>query len=311
MSGDQPAPSWPDEWPVVNGSAPDEQARNDEIFTAKISDVAAERKAVRDRYATEESATLARDLDSEKVEEAAFVAQAAKNREADLSNLAKFHESMYTLASTSVDRARSGAELVQKAAAAIATLYTGALALAFSVTDNPLPARGILAPAFLGAAVALSTAYAAYLKQTRNPPLTPEVASGVEPKSVARLNLFIDSTSRLVTERSWLLRASIFALGVGLLFIALPFLQVGGSAGGFNAPTGAEAQDWPHIPPGTLNDAEVELYKAQIDEVVELRKNATKSDAANDLIVFWAGLAAGAVVTVGGTLATSTRSRQT
>jgi len=51
---------------------------------------------------------------------------------------------------------------VQKAAAAIAALYTPLLGVVFSVNDNPLPSRGVIPVLFLGLAILSSTAYLAY-----------------------------------------------------------------------------------------------------------------------------------------------------
>lgn len=68
-----------------------------------------------------------------------------------------FVDHIFDVAKGSIDRARAGAEKVQTAATAIAGLYTTVLGVSFSVTEKPLPGRGLIAPIFLGAAIVAST----------------------------------------------------------------------------------------------------------------------------------------------------------
>ena len=62
-------------------------------------------------------------------------------------------QALLDVAKGTLDRARANADLVQKASAALVPLYTGALALAFSVGDHPLPLRGLIPTILLGLAV--------------------------------------------------------------------------------------------------------------------------------------------------------------
>src|SRR5688572_10067084 len=50
----------------------------------------------------------------------------------------KLHETLFTVATGAVERARSGAQFVQTAASAIGVLYTGVLAVIF-VSETPVP----------------------------------------------------------------------------------------------------------------------------------------------------------------------------
>src|SRR5690349_11136386 len=112
--------------------------------------------------------------------------------DAEFANLKEMHGHFYTLASASLERSRFAAETIQKASAAIAALYTGVLALVFSVTDNPLPLRGILAPIFLGLAVVLSSMYLTYIVAA--PQIDPAwnvKARALKPRAYLRLNTFI------------------------------------------------------------------------------------------------------------------------
>lgn len=147
---------------------------------------------------------------------------------ADIENLKKFHDEMYELCAGSVTRNREAADKVQTASAALLAIYTGILGLVFSVTSNPLPLRGILAPMFLGLAVVLATYYLAYVKQTDRKYPGPEPAIGLERKAMERLNAFIRVTRSVSLRRVGALRAAVISLGVGLAYMALPFLTWNG-----------------------------------------------------------------------------------
>jgi hypothetical protein len=224
----------------------------------------------------------------------ALTALATQNRDADIANLEKFNTAMYDLASSSVDRARSGAELVQKASAAIATLYGGVLALVFSVTENPLPVRGLLTPFFLGLAVVLSTIYIAYLRPATGFSSGSRPAVGPEPKSFQRLNTFLAVTSTVVTRRSGFLRASVISLGVGLVFIAAPFIGFAQTAEGSQSlPT---SPSWPTPSPKTSGEPDKLLFAAQLKEVADARAKARKNgDRTSDVIALSVGLVVGLI----------------
>lgn len=287
-------------WPVVD---PPDSTRSEKVFEAQVT-------AVGDRLKAKDE----QDLERLKVELAKPKDQSARgdarwelNRKAEIDNLAKFFDTMSALSTGAIDRARAGAELVQKASAAIATLYTGTLALVFSVTDNPLPARGVLAPVFLGLAVVLSTAYVAYLAPKEELDKKTQQAEGLEPKTFERLNAITRISSRIVARRSYALRASVIALGVGLAFIVLPFVD-------FSHTSTADAQtqavsdvgdiDWPDPPPGNPGLAKI-LYQAQVDEVVKARAAADAPARDNDGAVLLIGSLVGLALVFGGAAVTS------
>jgi hypothetical protein len=271
------SPSWPK---YKKETLKDEEVAKS-VFTAEVSDVGSARKADHD-------ATIARD----KAQEDAFISWATANRNADIANLDKFNTSMYSVASGSIERGRSGAELVQKASAAIATLYTGVLALVFSVTSNPLPARGVLTPLFLGLAVVLSTAYIAYLGPSKGLTPGPTPTLGLEPKSFQRLNTFIAVTSTIATRRSRSLRASVVALGFGLIYIAAPFISFTHVASDTKAlPT---SPTWPKPPTGATSELDKTLFAAQVKEVADARaQTTTGGDRNQDLTVLIIGIVVG------------------
>lgn len=207
------------------------------------------------------------------------VAQRAAAQLADTANLEKMHDQYYSLALGSLDRAKFAAETIQKASAAIASIYAGVLALVFSVTDNPLPLRGIIAPIFLGAAVILSSIYLTYIVPA--PPLHPsyeEKVSAPQVKAYERLRTFIHDVTLTVNHQIGYLGAAVAALFVGLAAVTLPFLGIPAVFTDQSDRTSAEytaiSTPWPTLDPAGSslpNELAVELYKQQLAEVSALR----------------------------------------
>lgn len=252
------------------------------VVTAQAADVGEKEKS---RYAT--------DAHEKAAETESFIAWATANRQAEIADLNTFTTALYTVSAASVDRSRAATELVQKASAAIAVLYTGAITLAFSVTDNPLPARGALTPIFLGLAVVLSTAYVAYIGPKQGYSPGPEPTVGLEPKAFKRLNAYIAFTHRIATRRSGALRASVIALGIGLVCIAAPFIILGTAEGKDFAELDNSLQ-WSSIKPG----APEPVLTAQAAELAAARKDATSAavDRTGDFIVLIGGLIVGGLL---------------
>jgi hypothetical protein len=153
---------------------------------------------------------------------AVTAARAARlQSENDLNKL--FHESLSDVAKEGITRSRDGAKYVQTAATAIAALYTGILGLAFSVTDKPLPIRGAAAAVFLGLAVALSTAYLAYLTKAKAPSMY-DGGSSLSELQLNRTAFLTRWVGAIINERRWAIRASVISLAVGVAFIPAPFV---------------------------------------------------------------------------------------
>jgi VIT1/CCC1 family predicted Fe2+/Mn2+ transporter len=156
-------------------------------------------------------------------EDAALTAaqQTQLDAEAELGKL--FHQSISEVATGSIERSRDSAKYVQTAAAAIAALYTGVLALVFSVTDDPLPVRGVAAAVFLGLAVALATAYLAYITRAAQPPMYAG-GSSLSELQLNRTGFLTTWVNAIINERRWALRASILSLAIGVAFIPAAFV---------------------------------------------------------------------------------------
>lgn len=195
---------------------------------------------------------------------------------------AEYYKAIYEVAKEAIDRARTGAELVQKAATAIATVYAGVLALAFSVSDHPLPSRGLIPAAFLGLAIVLSTAYLAYLSKPRDVK-APTPKGSLRENEYERARSFILWTRSGALNRSYPLRASVMSLAAALLFLPAPFIAVSPADASATAESKAEqplpAKDepatvWPDPPAGTEAKLREILYTAQVAEAAELGKLA-------------------------------------
>lgn len=197
---------------------------------------------------------------------------------ADIASQKLFHETIAEIAKGSIERSRDSAKYVQTAAAAIATLYTGVLALVFSVTDHPLPARGVLAPVFLGLSVALATAYLAYMKKAG---ITSEVPQGPSAAELAmnRSRILTRHVNLTIYNRKWAIRAAVISLGVGVGFIAAPFV---GSQRATAIPAAPVAPAIPSQVADELSAQAVQLFEQQTAsylEAVNARNEAIKSAA--------------------------------
>ena len=161
----------------------------------------------------------------------------------------------------SIERARDSAKFVQTASAAIASLYTGLLALIFSTDGETLPLRGVFASVFLGLAVAGSTAYLAFLRRGRSVEVY-HSAYAPETTGLRRADHLTRWVNASVLRSSWVLRAAVVALAVGVAFIPAPF--VGGSPA--PAPAAVAPPPIPEEIPAAIADEASALFERQVDD---------------------------------------------
>lgn len=216
-------------------------------------------------------------------------------RAANREDVARFSTALVAIATGSIERSQAAARTVQQAASAVAALYTGVLALTFSVSDNPLPPRGVLTPVFLGLAVVLSTAYLAYLRPDDavvHP--TPPLTTNLDLLVTERAQRVIATAKTITRRRSGALRASVAALGVGLAFLPLPFVALGGT-------TSSEPGQWPAatIAPGEDADLVALRYERQLDEVAASRSATSVPDPGREVLVLVLALLVGGGVVLG------------
>jgi len=173
------------------------------------------------------------------------------------------YANFYEVAKGSIGRARDGAQFIEKAAAGIAAAYGVALGVAFSVSDNPMPFRGMVPVVFLGLALVLASFYLAYPGQPK--PIVADVPANAGPSKW--FNVFADWMSSLTRYRGRFLRTALFALLFGVIFLPAPFVAVKTSPATPPAKT-----DWPD--PGTNIALQKIRYQAEVDEVAKLREKA-------------------------------------
>jgi hypothetical protein len=219
----------------------------------------------------------AEELERVKQEQEADTASLQAMEDAANASVAAFHNAVLEVSKSAIDRARTGAETVQKAAGAIGGLYTGLLAAAFSVAERPLPPRGLVPAILLGWAIAWSTAYLAYLsnaKPVRKPQPTSDFETGAMRRSIA----FIRWTRSGAMNRKYALHVSVVALALGVALLPAPFIDFDPAA---DEPAAAPvAAEWPSAPTGPDPKLNKVLYQAQVEEVAGLR--AAKEPVAGD-----------------------------
>ena len=202
-------------------------------------------------------------------------------RDAESTAFAAYTDAILEVAKGSVERARAGAEIVQKSAAAIAGVYTTVLGVAFSVTENPFPSRGLAPLILLGLSIVLSTAYLSYLTNSR------ALAGGFTSSSLPRVNImrrvggFVDWTRAITRRRSYLLRASIVALALSLPFLAAPFITIGKVEVDRQA---SQLTPWPY--PRGWKDPKINQiqFTAQVKEVADIRAKEIEANRGKTVV---------------------------
>jgi hypothetical protein len=202
-------------------------------------------------------------------------------RDAESTAFAAYSDAILEVAKGSVERARAGAEIVQKSAAAIAGVYTTVLGVAFSVTENPFPSRGLTSLILLGLSIVLSTAYLSYLTNSR------ALAGGFQSSALPRVNImrrvggFVDWTRAITRRRSYLLRASIVALALSLPFLAAPFISIG-KVEVEKQPS--QLTDWPS--PAGWQDPKINQiqFTAQVKEVADIRAKEIEANQGKTIV---------------------------
>ena len=138
------------------------------------------------------------------------------------------HDAYLEVAKASLDRAIQRATFVTTVVTGISALYTGALALVFSLASTPaqpLPPRGVVPLVFLGLGLVFSAFYMAFIRssQRRRILLPSGIGGEVEQQ---RLATFMEWTFSGVLARAWALRAAVVCLGLGVVFLPIAFLSV-------------------------------------------------------------------------------------
>jgi hypothetical protein len=124
-----------------------------------------------------------------------------------------------------VERARAGADFVQKTAAAISSAYVAILGLSFVAAKTPLPVRGIAPTFFLGLSIFLAAAYLAYITKPQEVE-SPNLGSNNVINQIERRRAFIRWVTSAVISRKYFLQTSIISLGFGVFFLPAPYLNL-------------------------------------------------------------------------------------
>jgi hypothetical protein len=200
------------------------------------------------------------------------------------------------VAKSGIERTRGSADFVQKAAAAIGTIYGAILGVSFAVGEHPLPWRALIPAIFLGLAILCSAVFLAWLpnpreltdkKHDEDNQLGRKDEGKKLPLSPRDLwaNAFVQYVrDAALVKRRWL-RAGVGFLAAGLLFLPAPYIVLGDPAGGQPAATA-----WPdpaQVAPGQEIELRQILYQAQVDEAASAEAEPS-SGSLEWLWVIWA-----------------------
>lgn len=148
----------------------------------------------------------------------------------DLANYHTCYQEIYKgyieVAKGVIDRSLKRADFIQKVSAAIATAYTGLLALSFSVEEeSPLPITGILPLIFLGLSFLLAAAYVGYLSEPTGLKAEPSDGTTFISAQNAWRRTFIIWTRNAALKRRYLLQTAVVSLAVGLIALPAPYIE--------------------------------------------------------------------------------------
>jgi hypothetical protein len=188
------------------------------------------------------------------------------------------------LAKASVDRSRQTAEWIEKVAAGLLTVYSGFLAVSFSISERPLPTRALVAPILLGGAVAMAAGYLAY-RPDKEPEYNPPSHRLARSRRAQLLSRFQRWIALEAGERVWSLRASVLLLGLALAFFPAPWLGWERSY---------SPVEWPTLADNAPSELELKeiLYQAQVDQAVSV-SGGTLQDSGGDSYWFIAAVGLG------------------
>jgi hypothetical protein len=184
-----------------------------------------------------------------------------------------FHDALAEIAKGSIARVQAGAEAVRTASAAIGVIYAGALGLAFSVTDRPLPLRGAIPAFFLGLSIAMATAFLAIPTRPPEDQDWPEEAGGFVENARERTGVFIRYVGSLAAHKAYRLKAAVISLMIGVVFLPVGFITFGTQPS-----SGRVHPAWPS--PSVAPEANLELQKilfqAQVQEIADQRASSAE-----------------------------------
>lgn len=178
----------------------------------------------------------AKDLENERATLAALAAAIAANVDREKSLHAAYDaqglavtNAYLEFTKAAIDRARAKAELVQKAAASIGTVYAAVLALSFAASGATgtklLPPRGLAPAFFLAISIVLATAYVAYIEEMQKPGRDPSSALLSEMQRL-RLISFINWVGTTITLNNYVMRVSVLCLGLGVFALPIAYVNV-------------------------------------------------------------------------------------
>lgn len=207
------APPWPEPPAVAPG---DPRSDFEKIrYQAQVQVALAQQQADDDAR----KATAAADVETAK---AAWAAEYAHRQAVDNAYL--------DVTKGAIDRAQARAQFIQTAAASIATVYAGILALSFKVEGTSpgtqaLPVQGILPTVFLGLAIVLVTVYLGWIGRQRAE-AGPQPGASLLQDQERRVDAFIEWASALIVPRLYFLHASIVSLAIGVSLLPLAYIRM-------------------------------------------------------------------------------------
>jgi hypothetical protein len=180
----------------------------------------------------------------------------------------KYFDAIVAAADKGVDRARAASDTVQKAAAAIATIYTTLVAGLAAFDDRTVGLEWLTPTIFLATAIVASAAHAALLRRPQaGQPIEHDWPEDPQSRVVEHAQDLVQRRNRVALSGAHWLWVAVAALGIGVATLPLPLLQTSSDPAAVEM--GTIRPRWPS--PRGSSESAMELYKAQLTEVGEVR----------------------------------------
>jgi hypothetical protein len=145
---------------------------------------------------------------------------------------AALHAAYIETSKTKLNRTSAAATFVTTAAGAVGTIYTGLLALVYSVASTPprpLPARGLAPAIFLALAFFFSVVNVGFIRRSgaRSHVLPPATTWEEQELRLVNFMLWID---RGALRRAWAMRIAVVCLGAAVALMPIPFVGLSRTA---------------------------------------------------------------------------------
>lgn len=168
------------------------------------------------------------EIDRQKEDRANFETQRKAEFDHYYAMFTEIQKGYLEVSKATIDRSIQRADFLQKVAASVVTIYTGILALTYTVDKSKgvaLSFTGVIPAFFLGLSFLLSAVYVSFI--TKSQPIKTQPPDGsLMGTELRQRKAFILWNNSTVLKRAHLLQASVISLGIAIFFLPVPYIKI-------------------------------------------------------------------------------------